>query len=140
MRFALFTLAGLGVLFGALSFSALDNKSGNTPSAKFPSHEFVSQEKTLPLTYKLQVSGKDGSCTVVKRGTVEAKRAGLDLKGGCAHLMPRLANARYWHEGETGEVIFATAEGRPVVEFFPADGVAYQSLNPVSPLIALTMK
>ena len=67
-------------------------------------------------------------------------RAKLDLAEECVTLLPRLAEARYWHEDGAGEVTFVAADGQPIVEFFAADGVAYESLRPLSPLVALTAK
>jgi len=126
-------LASVG-LVGALAFVVPQN-----PDVA-PSAPSLQQSKEALVSYKLSVSGQEGSCTVVKRGATEAGRAELELDENCVLMLPRLAHARYWKQEPTGDVIFAAADGRPVVEFFAADGVAYESLRPVSPLVALTVQ
>lgn len=132
MKLAISALAALGVL-GAVSF-VMPERTGEATTSSRPAQE----SKEALLSYQLRISGREGSCTVVKQGPTGAVRAKLDLEQDCITMMPRLAEARYWQEAATGEVIFAAADGRPIVEFFAADGVAYESLRPVSPLIALT--
>lgn len=133
MKFVFPALASLG-LVGALAFVA-PQSSDVEPSALS-----AQQRKEALVSYKLRVSGREESCTVVKHGTIEAERADLELDENCVHMLPRLADARYWKQESIGEVTFAAADGRPIVEFFAADGVAYESLHPVSPLVALTVQ
>ncbi|WP_309084732.1 hypothetical protein [Chelativorans sp.] len=128
MKLAISTLAALGVL-GAAYFLLPEHREAT--AAK------VGEAKESPVRYELSVVGREGDCTVVKRGNVEAARANLELTPKCVELMPRLAQARYWQENGEGELRFVAADGRAVVEFFAADGVAYESLKPQSPLIAL---
>lgn len=132
MKLVIPALAALSVL-GALPF-IVPERGGEETSSPRPAQE----EKEALLRYQLRVSGREGSCTVVKRGPAEAIHADLELDKDCIAMMPRLSEARYWQEGAAGEVLFIGADGRPIVEFFAADGVAYESLRPVTPLMALT--
>lgn len=88
--------------------------------------------------FQMRIPGRDGSCKLIKRGPVDASQSKLELGENCSALMPRLAEARYWQEKGAGEVTLLADDGRTIVEFFPGDGVAYESYSPESPLIALT--
>ncbi|MBN8243922.1 hypothetical protein JF546_12945 [Nitratireductor aquimarinus] len=63
--------------------------------------------------------------------------AQLALDSACAQLVPALAGARVWQERADGTVAFLSASGETLVEFFPGDGVTYESLRPSSPLLSL---
>jgi len=127
MKLGLSAFALLAVL-GAVPFAFPD---GETSDAAERAIEKAKQKNT----YQLSVSGRDGDCTVVKRG--ETQRAELELEPECVRIMPRLADARYWQEDGAGEVSFVAADGSSVIEFFAADGVAYESLKPISPIVTL---
>lgn len=88
--------------------------------------------------YLIRVLGRDGNCKLTKLGPADAAQAEIELTQECFTLMPRLAEVRYWAEQKAGDVIFVAADGRKIAEFFPGDGVAYESSYPKSPLIALT--
>jgi hypothetical protein len=131
MKLAISALAALGVL-GALPYVMPERDGAGAASKPIPGG------KDSLHSYELSVSGREGSCTVLKRAAAGAERAEIEMAPKCIELMPRLAEARYWKENGAGELTFVAADGHPVVEFFAADGVAYESLRPVSPLIALT--
>jgi len=133
MKLVISAVAVLGVL-GALPFIAVERADSG---AAFGS---VQKSKEAHVRYRLSVSGREGSCTVTKKGDAESDRTGLELSPQCVELMPRLAEVRYWQEDGAGELRFVAADGRAVVEFFAADGVAYESLKPSSPLIALKVQ
>ncbi|WEX10177.1 hypothetical protein [Chelativorans sp. AA-79] len=129
MKLAISALAVLAVLGTAPFVSPGRNASDAAQAAG---------TKAKPQSrYELSVSGQKGNCTVVKRGGAELQRAALELTPECVDMMPRLAEARYWQEDGAGELSFVAADGRSVVEFFAADGVAYESLKPLSPIVAL---
>ncbi|WP_274425930.1 hypothetical protein [Chelativorans sp. YIM 93263] len=88
--------------------------------------------------FQMRIPGRDGSCKLIKRGPVDASQSQLELGENCSALMPRLAEARYWRERDAGDVTLLADDGRTIVEFFPGDGVAYESYSPETPLIALT--
>lgn len=126
---AFVALAVLGWL-GVLLSGQMGEETRNPPPAQ--------QRKEALVSFKLRVSGREGNCTVVKRGMRDSQRAELKLDENCFRMLPRLTEARFWQQGTSGEVTFAAADGRPIVKFFAADGVAYESLYPVTPLVALT--
>lgn len=88
--------------------------------------------------YRLIVSGRDGSCLVEKGVETGQNAAELKAEDGCYRLLPRLADARIWKRDDEGDVVFAAADGREIARFFAADGVAFESLKPASPLMLLT--
>lgn len=61
----------------------------------------------------------------------------LHLDRSCARIMPRLVDARIWDERPDGTVVFVSATGEALVEFYPGDGAAYESLRPRTPLLSL---
>ncbi|WP_011582134.1 MULTISPECIES: hypothetical protein [Chelativorans] len=126
MKLAMSAFAVLAAL-GALPYLMAESETTGTA---------IENAKTQNR-YHLSVSGREGYCTVVKRGGDKAQRAELQLTPECVAMMPRLADARYWQESGAGEVSFVAADGSSVVEFFAADGVAYESLKPISPIVAL---
>ena len=132
MKLTISALTVLGVL-GALPFLANQKDASAESSVK------VIEGEKAGLKFKLSVSGRDDGCTVVKKGEVEARRAELELSAECAKMMPRLADVSFWQEKAEGQLIFTAADGKPLLEFFVADGAAYESLKPVSPVVALTV-
>ncbi|WP_265518605.1 hypothetical protein [Nitratireductor luteus] len=95
-------------------------------------------EKGGLLRYRLSVSGRDGSCLVEKGVEMGLDAAELKAEDDCYQLLPRLADARIWKRSGEGDVVFAAADGREIARFFAADGVAFESLKPASPLMSLT--
>lgn len=106
-------------------------------------HDGTAPESTLqkPMfagqAYKLQIGGDSESC-VVEKGKADATGdAALKFNGGCADRYPRVAGARFWSERPDGSVAFTRSDGKTVIEFAVADGVAYQSFEPGAPLASL---
>ncbi|MCT7377735.1 hypothetical protein [Chelativorans salis] len=132
MKSVLVGLVVMGV--GALAFVASDQEG---TAAADPSV----QERQGPHShYRLRVAGRDGSCTIAKGKSAGIGRAEIELAADCVLLMPRLSEARYWREGADRDVAFEAADGRVIAEFYAADGVAYESLTPAAPLMALTVR
>jgi len=127
MKLVIPAFAALAVL-GALPFAMPESETDAAQQA---------MKAKAQNRYELSVSGQQGNCTVVKRSGGKAERAELQLTPECVKMMPGLADARYWQEGGAGEISFVAADGSSVVEFFAADGVAYESLKPASPILAL---
>ncbi|UUP16936.1 hypothetical protein [Nitratireductor thuwali] len=95
-------------------------------------------EKGRLSRYRLIVSGRDESCLVEKGVETGLNAAELKAEEGCYRLLPRLADARIWKRDDEGDVVFAAADGREIARFFAADGVAFESVKPASPLMLLT--
>ncbi|MFC6488348.1 AprI/Inh family metalloprotease inhibitor [Nitratireductor sp. GCM10026969] len=130
MKLAVSGVAAAGLL--ALPFVFGDAESGSGRVSKTPD-----RQETLS-SYRLTVPGGDDTCTVAKGEMLGGSRAELEMAGNCTTLLPRLKEARYWKEGANGDVIFADADGRVIAEFYAADGVAYESVKPAAPPMALT--
>lgn len=130
MKLLVSGLAAAGIVAFPFVFSEHDPGAGSNPVLQ-------GRTKASPLSYQLSIPGNENTCMIAKGKTLDGNRAELDMGRDCVSLAPRLAEARYWTEGANGEVIFAAADGRVVAEFYAADGVAYESVRPVSPLMAL---
>jgi hypothetical protein len=63
--------------------------------------------------------------------------AELDVEPGCDDVLPGLSRARHWQERDDGSVVISVDGGKAIVSFAVADGVAYESFAPRSPLISL---
>lgn len=89
-------------------------------------------------TYLLRVIGEEKTCTIALIDRINPGLARLELEEGCANAFEPLAAANYWVEGPDGDVFIVTEDAHTVAQFFPGDGVAYESLRPVAPLMMLT--
>jgi len=89
-------------------------------------------------SYQLRVVGQEQACSVVLRDDFEGGLASLDVAPSCARLFDRLSEAHFWREEADGDILFVADDGRTIAQFFPGDGVAYESLKPVMPLMMLT--
>lgn len=87
--------------------------------------------------YRLSVAGRDESCTI-SAGDETGSGHLVRMNGDCSAAVPALQKVRYWRQDNAGDVVLAADGGEVVAKFFAADGVAYESLKPVSPMMALT--
>jgi hypothetical protein len=86
--------------------------------------------------FVLQASGEERTCTVEKaRGS--GPTVPVTVAPGCDGLLAGLSRVRYWHEAADGTVDLSIDGRTPVVVFAEADGVAYESIEPRRPLMAL---
>lgn len=97
-----------------------------------------SQVEIETETYLLRVVGQEQGCPVVLRHGHEGGFEKLDLAPSCAGLFDRFAEARFWREQADGDILFVADDGRTIAQFFPGDGVAYESVKPALPLMMLT--
>lgn len=103
--------------------------------AAAPGEEMTASQKDTVSEYTLTGVGLNDICRV--RHAPGPEKTPLDLDGSCARLMPSLVEARIWEEREDGTVAFVSATGEALVEFYPGDGAAYESLRPGSPLLSM---
>jgi hypothetical protein len=87
-------------------------------------------------TFLVRALGSDESCRV-RKAAMQGDVAELDAEPGCDDILPGLSRARHWQELDDGSVIFSTDGSETVISFSVADGVAYESFEPRSPLISL---
>ena len=88
-------------------------------------------------SFMVILGGRDTGCSVVveKRGLDRA--GGLRLGDACAETAPEMAGLRFWAENADGSISFGESEGKAVYSFAAADGAAYESYDPQTPLISL---
>ena len=128
----LYTGVALAFALAALSSSVFlpwQEKDTMTVSS-IRSHDDVSTR------FELRSSERQGACSIVigeGQGEKHTLRAGI----GCAGVHPALAAARWWEERPDGSVAFLRPDGGIVAEFAIADGAAFESYNPLSPILVL---
>jgi hypothetical protein len=86
--------------------------------------------------FRLRSSG-GASCAITRGDAVSQDRAELRVETACATLLPGMERAKFWHENDDGAVVFIENDGDPIVSFSVADGVAYESFQPSTPLLSL---
>lgn len=133
VKLFIYGLAGLGIA-SAIPLAAYHN--GGDGGASGVTTSSIGGEDAEPR-YELRIAGRSDGCFVAKGETIAPGRSVLKMAAQCILILPRLSEATYWQEGPNGEVVFMAGNGRAVAEFYMADGVAYESLRPVSPPMAL---
>ncbi|GGA64640.1 hypothetical protein GCM10011385_18030 [Nitratireductor aestuarii] len=88
---------------------------------------------TAGASYQLKVVGLERGCAV----TLRKEQSRLHIAPGCSSLSGQLADARFWQKDANGDLLFISDDGRTVAQFFPGDGVAYESVKPVTPIMML---
>jgi len=121
------------VLTGAAAALSVDKGVLVTqPSEATP----VVGEISADETFLVRAPGSDESCRV-RKAVMLGDVAELDAEPGCDDILPGLSRARHWQERDDGSVVVLAAGGKAIVSFSVADGVAYESFAPRSPLISL---
>lgn len=128
--------AALGLL-GAATLVAAGLNVDNPPDATGGDFTLSAARAETPGRFRLVIAGHDVTCLVSKEKSAATAATELEIAGECLALLPRLAEVRYWRETDDGTVVFAGADGEALVEFFGADGVAYESLRPAAPFISM---
>lgn len=88
---------------------------------------------TASASYQLKVAGLERGCSV----TLRNEQSKLDLAPACRNLPSDLSDARHWQKDANGDLFFIADDGRTVAQFFPGDGVAYESVKPATPIMLL---
>jgi hypothetical protein len=87
-------------------------------------------------TFILQATGNLPSCRIEKpRGEAAVVRVALAPE--CGEILPGLGQAHYWREKPDGTVELSADGVTPVATFEVGDGVAYESIAPRRPLMAM---
>ncbi len=110
--------------------------------------DFISQEPDMinvsstqddvgPATlYQLRSSEREGACTI-SLGDVKGARQAVSPEAACNGVNADVSTARWWQERPDGSVALLRSDGDVVAEFAVADGAAFESYNPVSPILVL---
>jgi hypothetical protein len=129
MRFhSIALLAGIGMAAAAVIGLRLNSSASAAPVPEGPApvERFV-----------LQASGDVPSCSVEKaegQGPLTHVLVATD----CDVVLPGLSKLHYWSEKPDGTVELSADGGRTAaVVFAPSDGVAYESVEPRTPLMSL---
>ena len=128
MRYSVLALAG-GSIFATMTLAGL----------KPHSHADVAPKAaTAPAVeaFQLQASGDTASCAVEKRAGA-GPLLNVIVAQDCDGLLPGLSKMRYWREDGDGTVTLSADGKTALVVFGLADGVAYESLEPRTPLMSL---
>jgi hypothetical protein len=86
--------------------------------------------------FQLQANGEAAGCTVEKTaGAGPLSR--VTVAQACDNVLPGLSSMRYWQEAADGTVTWSADGKTASVVFGLGDGVAYESVEPRMPLLAL---
>ena len=98
----------------------------------------VAETSPVPAVemFQLQASGDQATC-LVEKATGPGPVVNVIVAPDCDSVMPGLSTMRYWREGADGTVTLSADGKTPSVLFGPSDGVAYESVEPRTPLMAL---
>lgn len=88
-------------------------------------------------TLLLSAPGGGHPCTMRKAGT--GPMAHVVADGGCDALLSGLSQVRYWAEKPDGSVELSIDGDAAIVAFAAADGAGYESFEPRSSMISLTV-
>jgi hypothetical protein len=122
-------IAGLLAAAGVLSYGPAGDRQAQAATV-------MRQAEAEGEAFRLRTSG-GASCAVTRGGVVSQDRAELRVEPACATLLPGMERAKFWHENDDGAVVFVENDGDPIVSFSVADGVAYESFQPSTPLLSL---
>ena len=136
MKIVLSGAMALG-LMGSVGYLSLEPANGTNAVGDSIVAESVSSVHVRPV-FTLAKAGADRGCAVTTGRMLPSQRSELKLTDACSAMMPALAKARYWQDNSDGTVSFISDEGLAVVEFFAADGIAYESFRPETALLSLS--
>lgn len=128
MRYLILLLAG-GAALAAIAATGLKIHSSASAAAG-----------AVPLTnverFVMQANGDDKTCLLEKTGS-EGALSHISVAPDCDEMLPGLSGLHYWRDSSNGTVALSTDGRTPAVVFAQADGVAYESIEPRLPIIAL---
>jgi hypothetical protein len=128
MRYLIFLLAS-GAALAAIAITGL--KINSSASAAAGALQPSNIER-----FVMQASGDDKTC-LVEKTEGEGPLSHVSVASDCDEMLPGLSGLHYWSESSDGTVTLS-ADGRtPAVVFAQADGVAYESIEPRMPIMAL---
>jgi hypothetical protein len=123
----LIAMLAVGLLAGA-------GLIGEKSDASQPSEATgIAQESGI---YHLKRGGGSVSCIVARGADLSEGLSELRVEPSCEDVMPGMATVKYWRETDD-TVIFSRDGDDALVTFAMADGVAYESFAPASPLLSL---
>jgi hypothetical protein len=91
----------------------------------------------LPERYSVYRTGEEQSCLLIRDAGQLPGTASVETDPACAEVFKPLAQAAFWQEGEHGNVVLKDRDGNRIAELAPGDGLAFQSVEPASPILAL---
>ena len=86
--------------------------------------------------FVLQASGDVPPC-LIERPKGEAPVLRVEIAPQCDQVLPGLSHAHFWRERDDGAVELSADGLTPTVTFEVGDGVAYESIEPRTPLMTL---
>jgi len=119
------------VVGAAFAAGAAGLKPNSQASAAVDARQAAGLER-----FVMQASGGEGTC-VVEKAVGAGSLSKVSVAPQCDAMMPGLSGLHYWSEGADGTVALSVDGKAPAIIFAQADGVAYESIEPKTPLIAL---
>jgi hypothetical protein len=106
----------------------------------FDLREFVASTEAAQAasgSFELQASGASGACAVTRGREIGPGLAELAVEQNCDDIYPGIEKARFWQDKADGSVVFTATGADAILTFGVADGIAYESYLPVTPLVTL---
>ncbi|QDZ01391.2 hypothetical protein FQ775_13950 [Nitratireductor mangrovi] len=100
----------------------------------------LAEDDVRPDGYWLRQVGSADGCSVAFAEPGTDAVTAIVPEAGCAALHPEMASVRFQREDGDGLMSFVSEAGETVIQFAIADGVAYESLKPATPLFQLEMR
>jgi hypothetical protein len=112
-------------------------RAGNTSGSGKAARVAVHFPGALPERYAVFRPGVREGCSLVREAASLPGAAVVEADPDCRAVFNPLADVAVWQEGERGTVVLKDKAGRRIAELAPADGLAYQSVEPASPILSL---
>lgn len=134
MNIAISTIVAAGLIVAAGVFSS--GPDGERKAIAATSTVMPQVSASGDATFRMRAIG-DVSCAVTRGDQISEDRSELEVDASCAALLPGIERAKFWQEKPDGSVAFTEDGVDAIVSFSVADGVAYESFEPATPLLSL---
>jgi hypothetical protein len=126
-------LTSLALIGGAaLAAAALVGLRHNSAATAAPARI----DRPMVEKFVLHSTGEVLSC-VVEKAEGQGPLTHVRVAPGCDTVVAGLSKVHYWNEKADGTVELSANGSAPAVIFAPGDGVAYESVEPRTPLMSL---
>ena len=130
----LIALVAVGLLAGAGLLG--ENLDASLPSAEAA---VIATQTPERETYHLRRGGGSASCIVARGADLSEGLSELRVEPSCEAVMPGMATVKYWRETDDETVAFSVDGIDALVTFALADGAAYETFAPGTPLLSLAV-
>lgn len=91
----------------------------------------------VPERYSVYRPGETQACLLTRQAGELPGTAQVKADAACRAVFDPLGDVALWQENNRGGVLLKDKSGRQIAELAPADGLAYQSVEPAVPILSL---